>query len=159
MLMVLFIVGLLIAYCVPGLFVARGLYTKQVKAINAQPATVVPPKPPRPRIKVDEMLHQKGPTKTCNLHDGDYAYSCNCKWRNQWIELKNQWIDYNGWMKEWGHVKNGVSAMPEPDLKKCLLSVPGWPVVMAASFIKNGAKNIPDYAYIERMENELRELD
>jgi hypothetical protein len=150
---------LFLVYLAPGLVLARGMYGEQVRAIrNAPPVEVgvIPPKPKRPDLKLGEMLHTTYPTKCALLRDSA-SNACTCKYRSQWVRLKNEWLDYNEWVREYGHKDpSKISAKPpSPNMKAIYGSVPVWPLVMAGMYIKGGAKNIPDYREIERQEAEL----
>jgi hypothetical protein len=140
------------------MMLARGMYARELKSINSAPVQVVPPQPKRPRITLNEMLHQSGASFKCSILKTNYS-SCNCKYRRDWEDLKNAWLDYNEWRDTYGHIKNGVVEMPTVNMLPIYLAVPGWPVVGAGMFIKGGASNIPNYHEIERMERELKELD
>lgn len=144
-------------YAVPGLFLARGIYAQAAREIASRPVQVIPPKPERPKYKLSEMLHATSP-KRCNAIVANSNNVCDCKYRRDWENLKNGWMDYEEWNRKYGHIKNGVSAEPEVNMGEIYWSVIGWPLVAGTLFIKGGAKNIPDYRAIERLENEMREL-
>jgi len=151
----------LFAYSVPGFVLARGMYAEQLREIRQKPVVVVPPQPPRPRIKLTEMLHVSGSYGStigrCSILDSAKR-ACNCRYRDEWIELKNGWTDYNEWHQKYGRITNGVVSEPTVNMTPIYLAVPGWPIVAGSMFIKGGAKGIPDYRAIERMENEFKEL-
>lgn len=151
-----------IIYMIPGLFVSRALYASRVREISAKPVTVVPPKPKRPEVELSEMLHVSSPnSQRCQRLD--YRGSaCTCQYRDEWIKVKNAWIDYDEWMHEYSHIKNGVVAIPEAKVN--LLTVPFWPLILTSQFIQGGAKNIIKPGEIEALErhaydNPFKELE
>lgn len=152
--MIFLMLLLIIPYLVPGLFLARGIYSEQIREIRSKPITIVPPKPKRPQIKVSELLHDSSSIKKCSiLLDGKRA--CNCRSRDEWIELKNAWMDYQDWCNKYARLENGVERMPEPDMAEVYMAVPFWPIYMVGMFIKGGVKNIPDFREIERLERSV----
>lgn len=159
----IFVVLFMIAYMAPGMFMARGLYSEQIRETNSKPVQVVPPKPKRPEIKVNELLHDG--FGRCNLtrKESRKGSTCTCSSRNEWIALKNAWLDYEEWFSNYSHIRNGVVRAPEPNMRFVYATIPLWPVFMIMRFITGGAKNIPNYREIERLEMEnnmaLKELN
>lgn len=158
---ILFFLSFVIVYLIPGFYLARGMYGQAARAIASNPQQVVPVCPPRPQIKVDELLHNGYPRK-CNLvktkDEGRVGSTCTCSSRDEWIELRNGWIDYNDWQNKYGSIVGATHKPTSVNMLPIYASVPAWPLVAGGMFIKGGAKNIPDYRAIERMENELKEL-
>jgi hypothetical protein len=97
---------------------------------------------------MNEMLHDSSAHKTCALlrKGTEKRIACNCSYRQEWIENKNAWYEYNNWEPEAAPKDD-----PEPP-KVPVLAVPFWPAYLALRFITAGAKNIPDYRYIERLD-------
>jgi len=154
--MIVLVVILLLIYLAPGLYFARSYYSNEIRTFRSTPKQLVPPKPERPRISIHEMLHTSSPIK-CGLLKGHAA--CSCRYREDWIELKNDWADYTEWVVNYGHIKDGVTHIDEPSIGKAFSVIPAWPVYKVMQFITAGAKAIPDYREIERMEEEMRELE
>lgn len=151
-----FIILGIVAWMTPGAFIGRNLYAREVRKINAKPVTIIPPKPKRPEIKEDEMLHVSAPVKCSYLRFSDY--SCNCKFRADWIKLKNDWIDYNEWIVKYGHIKDGVVNPPTVSMSKIYASVPLWPLALLVLFIQSGAPEKIDYDELARVERQLLDL-
>lgn len=147
--MIVFILVLAVLYTVPGFYFARGHYSEQVRALNNAPSARIPPKPERPPYRLDEMLHVRG----CEVIKKNIA--CNCKYRDDWVKLKNDWIDYDEWTYKWSRYED---KKPGPSIGSAMEIVPIWPLFLATRFVTGGAKNIPDYREIERMEREVLEL-
>jgi hypothetical protein len=143
----------LLAYLIPGLYIARGMYSEQIRQIRNTPVNVVPPKPQRPRITMNEMLHTSS-GRGCSILNSATKQACNCRYRDEWVQLKNDWKDYEEWTHNYGHIKNGVPRQPSPNALMCYGAVPAWPLFLAGMFITGGTKNIPDYREIERLERE-----
>lgn len=139
----------------PGAVLARGMYSEAVREIQSKPVQVVPPKPPRPEYKLSEQLHSVQPKRCQALVGG----GCNCRHRDDWLRMKNAWLDYDEWNHQYGHIKNGVLNEPKVKMLPIYTAVPAWPLMLIALYIKGGAKNIPDYRQIEQMEQELKELE
>lgn len=161
--MMFILLVLLIPYMIPGLWLARGMYAEQVREIRSSPApkvlkSKIPPKPKRPEITLSEMLHISS-GKGCSALRVGVDMACNCKYRDEWVALKNAWLDYKEWTREYGHIDPAtyVEKEPTPNMKAIYMAVPFWPLVGMAMYIKGGAKNIPDYREIERYESELNE--
>jgi hypothetical protein len=148
----------LVIWSIPGFYLARGHYSEQVKALRSNPRPIKPKteKPKRPDISVEEMLHATTPTRCALLKTGG-PQACNCKYRADWIRLKNEWIDYHEWQR--GEYSGSHEDMiAEPSLSRSLGIIPAWPVFLAIRFITGGADKIPDYREIERLEQEVLEL-
>lgn len=154
--MTLLILFLIIPYLIPGIFLARGIYSEQIKQIRSAPVAIAPPKPERPDIRLSEMLHTSSPVKCALLKNdrltGTLYSACTCKYRDDWIKLKNQWIDYDEWQTKFGRYEVTAQSEPVPKMLPVYSAIPFWPFVMASKFIKGGAKTIPDYREIERLE-------
>lgn len=157
----LFIFIAVMVYMVPGLFVARSEYAKQVRAHGkAEPRVILPPKPPRPEYKMSEFLHQKTPFMCSLLKENKGYKACNCKYRDDWVDMKNQWLDYDEWMENYGHLESQASTVKAATVP--LAAVPFWPVYFAKSFIEKGAVGIPDYkavAEADRLLEQFQEED
>jgi hypothetical protein len=140
-----------------GLPMARNKYTAAVRELYSKPMQIVPKQPDRPKIKLEEMLHRSAPKKCSLLDDTRMAAACDCAYREDWIQLRNDWLDYNEWKRDYGHIKNGVTEEPKISMFPILMTVPGWPVIKAIDYIKADAKRIPNPVEIERLEKELEE--
>lgn len=161
---ILIVLAVIMAYLTPGFYLARGMYGQAARQIASKSHKVIPNPPPRPEIKVGELLHTGGSfSRRCNLvkdkSEGRVGDTCTCDSREEWIKLRNGWIDYNDWNRKYGDVRGATFKEPTVNMLPIYASVPAWPVVAGGMFIKGGAKNIPDYREIERMENELKELN
>jgi hypothetical protein len=152
----------LMVWCLPGLYLARGLYSSAIRELNNKPVTVVPPKPERPKMRLEDTLHRAGTGigNKCGYIESNARKACNCNRREEWLNLKNAWIDYNEWVSNYGHIKNGVAEMPKPNMKPIYAAVPLWPIALGVLFIQGGAKKIPNYYEIEQLQNDIfKELD
>lgn len=158
--MELMLLLLLIPYLFPGLVLARGMYSEQVKEIRSgDHGPVVPPKPPRPRITLAEQLHVAGPAnKRCHVLSSTTGKTCNCSYREEYLDIKNGWIDYDEWISKYGHIRNPSDKQRTPNMTPIYMAIPFWPLAGMAMYVKGGAKNIPDYRAIERLER-LNELE
>lgn len=156
---------LLIPYLVPGLWLARGMYGEQMRAIRSSPIEVmsIPTKPERPEITMMEMLHATKPRKCNSIDASNGTRTCNCLHRSEWVSLKNAWADYNEWDEKYGHLDPTkiTNKQPHPKMLPIYSAVPLWPLFAMAMYVKGGAKNIPDFRDIERLEHEagIKALD
>lgn len=147
--MSIFLMILIIPYLIPGLMLARGMYAEQIRAIRSGTKNnSIPPEPPRPRIKLSEVLHDTAGRGRCQRHLST-RYSCNCSSREEWINIRNAWIDYDDWQSNWAYKKPKADSV---NMTPIYISTVFWPIAIMGMYIKGGAKNIPDFREIERLE-------
>lgn len=160
MISILFFMVFLTIYMAPGAYLARSLYSEKVKAIRTGPprAPILPPRPERPEVKVNELLHTSGPVKKCSMLETS-TRACNCSTRTEWLNTKNAWVNYNEWNEKYGETQRkidaGVYSNTSISMVPVYLAIPFWPLVGVSRFVQGGVKNIPDYREIERMEKAL----
>lgn len=162
MIEVIFTIVLLTIYFGIGLPVAAKQHLREVKA-GAVKKINIPPMPPKPDLKLSEILHSSGKFsgRECNSLSGIGGKNpCTCQSRDEWYKTKVGWDKYNEWQEEWyddwrKQYRNQTKGPTNP-----AKVVAFWPFYLPGIYVEKVFKNSPDFEYIKYLEeqNEIEEL-